>query len=214
MMSDFNISKTAKKLIAAASLISLTACGFTPLHAPSTQSNLQSNHAAQGLHGAVDIKFNNTHRTDQSALRAQSLLRQALITRLGEPVGAPRYELTLSPQFTRESVGVTEDYIDSRYDLRLNIDFSLTDLRAKQDENETSSANSSEPLNIPTASLATSPAASRAPFATSLQAITTFAAPSNTYALNAAQTLAEDNLTREASDRLILRLSGYLKSGL
>lgn len=183
-----------KALIGLVTFTSLAACGFTPLHAPHPQSSLGSPISMAGLHGAVNITFSNKLRTDQSTQRAQILLRQALITRLGEPNGAARYELSLSPKFTRQAVGVTTDYIDSRYDLRLNIDFSLIDLQS-QAQTETQAQNTDKS------------------FATSLEAITTFGAPSNPYALNAAQDLAEENLAREASDRLILRLSRYLKIG-
>ncbi|MGJ8562604.1 MAG: LPS assembly lipoprotein LptE [Alphaproteobacteria bacterium] len=106
-----------KKLIAlTASALFLTACGFTPMHAPQT--------------GGADMPFKNI-KIDLIAPEKLSnqeggyWVLQSLQDRLGTQGSA--HTLTVNPIFNRRGVGISSSDIATRYDMVATVPYKLID---------------------------------------------------------------------------------------
>lgn len=102
--------RAALTVISAAAMLGLSACGFTPLHAPMTGNS--SSFDRIGVEMAVDNKIG-------------FLIEQSLKDRIG--TATPEYRIVLSPELTRRSLGISADDVASRYDLRLSVGYKIKD---------------------------------------------------------------------------------------
>ena len=158
-----------KALISLIALPLLTACGFTPLHAPTL---------ASGGMSFEDVSIKITDGTDQGDKEAGFLVMQRLRDRIGENTG--QHILTLTPTLNRTGFGVNSIDVASRYDSNVTVRYSLTD------------AKSGEILTNGT-----------------VTAISTFGAPLDPYGLIAADKSALQQTSKEAADRLLIKLASY-----
>ncbi len=158
-----------KTLISLLSLPLLTACGFTPLHAPATGAN--------GL-TFEDVSIKITDGADQGDKEAGFFVMQRLRDRIGENTG--RHILTLNPTYRRSGFGLNASDVASRYDSRVSLTYVLAD--AKSGDVLTKGR---------------------------VQAVSTFGAPLDPYGLIAADKNALQQTTKEAADRLLVKLAGY-----
>jgi len=158
-----------KTLISAFCLTALTACGFTPLHAPATTSS--------GIN-FEDVSIKITDGADQGDKEAGFFVMQRLRDRIGENTG--KHILTLNPRLNRSGFGVSSIDVASRYDSTVTVKYSLAD--AKSGKILTSG---------------------------SVSAVSTFGAPTDPYGLIAADKNALQQITKEAADRLLIRLASY-----
>ncbi len=146
-----------------------TACGFTPMHAPSTGSSGIS-------FGDVSIKIKDG--VDQGDKEAGYYVMQRLRDRIGVNTG--KHVLTLNPTLSRAGFGVNSIDVASRYDSIVTINYTLSD--AKNGDVLTNG---------------------------SVKAISTFGAPEDPYGLIAADKNALQQTTKEAADRLLIKLASY-----
>ncbi|MEE9347289.1 MAG: LPS assembly lipoprotein LptE [Robiginitomaculum sp.] len=154
--------------------LSLGACGFTPLHSPATS----------GISAPLPnmaIEFTDTKANGATGDKAEFLIHQALMARMGTGAKSP-YSLTLSPTVSRGSIGIRSDDVASRYDLNLVINYVLT---------ETGS--------------------DKVIAKDSVRAVSTFNAPNDPYGRIAAQDNAQKRATMEAADRLVLKIAADLR---
>ncbi len=89
----------------------LAGCGFTPVYGPGG--------AAEGLRGQI--------RMDEPSDREGFLLVRALERRLGLPENA-RYALSASIRLGEEGIGITADQVITRFQVRGEVTYALTDL--------------------------------------------------------------------------------------
>lgn len=153
--------------IAALSL--LTACGFTPMHAPSTGAN--------GI-SFEDVSIKITDGADQGDKEAGFYVMQRLRDRIGENTG--RHVLTLNPTLRRAGFGVNSRDVASRYDSTVTVKYTLNE------------AKSGKVLTTG-----------------SVTAVSTFGASRDPYGLIAADKSALQQTTKEAADRLLVKLASY-----
>lgn len=159
-------------------LTGITACGFQPLN------TTDYDNANSRILPPLNISYSLPPHSSQSLQRLEFSLRQAIAQRLGSDGHMPALaHLDLHPRLSRNPIGVTTDYIDSRYDLRLELGYTLT--RATDNQ---------ELLRD------------------TLSVVTTFGAPTNAYGLNAAQEQAEKQLAELARDQLIINLATFYKT--
>jgi len=158
-----------KTLISLVMLPLITACGFTPMHAPST--------ASSGI-SFEDVSIEITDGRDQGDKEAGFFVMQRLRDRLGVNTG--KHTLTLTPRLTRSGFGVNSIDVASRYDSTVTINYSLTDLKSG---------------DVLTRG--------------SVKAVSTFGAPRDPYGLIAADKSALQQTTKEAADRLLVKLASY-----
>jgi len=147
----------------------LTACGFTPMHAPFTGAN--------GL-SFEDVSIQITDGADQGDKEAGFFVMQRLRDRIGENTG--QHILTLNPTYTRTGFGVNVNDVTSRYDSAIALDYTLTD------------AKSGDVLTTG-----------------QVRSVSTFGAPTDPYALIAADKNALQQTTKEVADRLLIKLASY-----
>lgn len=97
------------------STTALSACGFKPMHAPSTFSGNSFNYSS------ISVVTKNNEKID-------FLLQQALRDRMGENHNTP-YTLKIVPKVSRGTLGIGGDDVASRYDLHMNVRFELIDTK-------------------------------------------------------------------------------------
>lgn len=97
--------------------------------------------------------------------------------------GNSPYVLSLDSSIKRQSLGIRVDDVASRFDLILEVDYQLKDAKTGDVLTEDS-----------------------------VRAVSTFGAPRDPYGRTAAQSNAEERLTAEVTDRMILKLGRYFKS--
>lgn len=158
-----------KTLLSLAALSLLTACGFTPMHAPST--------GASGI-SFEDVNIKITDGTDQGDKEAGFYVMQRLRDRIGKNTG--KHVLTLKPSLYRAGFGVNSIDVASRYDSTVTINYTLEDAKSGK-------------------MLTTG----------SVTAVSTFGAPQDPYGLIAADKSALQQTTKEAADRLLVKLASY-----
>ena len=155
--------------------LSLTACGFTPLHSQAAAAPLP----------VVNLDFTNTQAKGATGDKVEFLLRQSLKDRMAKAgkSGTSPYTLSLNSKLTRRSLGIRVDDVASRFDLTLSVDYALIE------------AKSGDVLDRGT-----------------VRAVSTFGAPTDPYGRTTAQFDAEERVSTEASDLLILKLARYFKT--
>ena len=158
-----------KTLLTLTVLSLLSACGFTPMHAPSTGSS--------GI-SFEDVSIKITDGKDQGDKEAGFHVMQRLRDRIG--VNNGRHILTLTPRLYRAGFGVNSIDVASRYDSTVTINYTLSD--AKSGDTLTTG---------------------------SVTAVSTFGAPTDPYGLIAADKSALQQTTKEAADRLLVKLASY-----
>lgn len=94
--------------------ISLSACGFKPMHAPGTFTT------------GSGYSFEKISVTTSKEEKSDFLLKQALRDRFGDNQDA-QYELKISPKVTRGGLGIGADDVASRYDMRMNAKYELVE---------------------------------------------------------------------------------------
>lgn len=151
-----------------------SACGFTPLHAPNTVGMAQVQN--------MRVEFVETDARGATGDKVEFLLRQAMNERIGSTTSASPYTLSLNSRITREAIGVRQDDVASRFDLRLRVSYSLLD-------SKTGKVLDTGDVN----------------------AVSTYGAPNDPYGSTAAQSDAEKRVAREASDLLLLDVATYFK---
>lgn len=96
--------------------IALTACGFKPMHAPSTFSD-------------TGYSFEKITVTTLKEEKPDFLLKQALRDRFGDNQDT-EYELRIAPRITRSPLGIGADDVASRYDMRMSSSFQLVERKS------------------------------------------------------------------------------------
>jgi LPS-assembly lipoprotein len=114
--------RCACRLLAAAALAGLAACGFQPLYSNKTTQN--SSVAAELSSVRVDPL------RDRVGQQLHNFLRDRLNPQ-GQPV-SPSYRLTVALVETTTELGVQRDETASRANLRLDADFALLDAAGEQ----------------------------------------------------------------------------------
>lgn len=131
---------------------------------------------------ALTLDFQETQASGATGDKIEFLLRQSLKDRMSPSAASP-YTLTLDSRLTRRSLGIRVDDVASRFDLILVVNYKLI----KKSDGELMDRGS-------------------------VRAISTFGAPTDPYGRTTAQFDAEERVTTEASDRLILNLARYFKT--
>jgi len=108
--------KTALLSIA---MLSLSACGFTPMHAPAGLSDGAFNAISTEL--AIDVNIQDKE--------AAFWVQQALRDRLGSGDDA-KHILRIKPTATRAGIGISGADIATRYDSGLNVSYELIDKKS------------------------------------------------------------------------------------
>ena len=105
-----------KKLILIALTLTLSGCGFTPMHAPQ---------AADGSLAFKNIAVNLVDPEDIAHDEGAFWLQQSLFDRLG--TSGSKHTLEISPKFARPGFGVTSEDVATRYDMRITVRYRLLD---------------------------------------------------------------------------------------
>jgi LPS-assembly lipoprotein len=105
-----------KILLTVFTLPLLTACGFTPMHAPGQFSG------GVGF-GDVSIELVSGRNEDAGDKEIGFYVMQRLRDRVGENQG--RHVLELTPRLLRQRIGISADDVASRYDSILEIKYKL-----------------------------------------------------------------------------------------
>lgn len=92
-----------------------TACGFTPMHAPS---------GAVGGFGNMSVELGSAIRVDDK--EAAFWVQQRLAERLGNKNPAAQV-LEITPSTRRSGIGVSGQDVATRYDLNMSLKYKLTD---------------------------------------------------------------------------------------
>lgn len=150
----------------------LSACGFTPLHSTSASAPLPP----------LNLDFVYTDASGATGDKIEFLLRQSLKDRMGSAASSP-YTLSLDSEVLRSDLGIRSDDVATRFDLSLNVKYTLSD-KATGDELDRGS----------------------------VRAVSTFGAPNDPYGRTTAQFDAEERVASEASDLLIMKLARYFKT--
>ena len=120
-ISQLRFAKTRLLLILVGTcvLAGTSACGFTPLHAPSTvdAASIQN----------LRVDFVNTRARGATGDKVEFLLRQSLNERVGSTTSGSPYTLSLTTVVTRAAIGVRQDDVAARFDLNLRVTYKLLD---------------------------------------------------------------------------------------
>lgn len=158
-----------KKIIFVSAFFLLSACGFTPMHAPSLGED-----GAAFKNIKIDLQKDPNLANDEGAFWVQ----QSLFDRLGTT--GEKHVLTIVPKFRRRGVGISSQDVATRYDMRVTVGYVLKDGKSGKTLDRGS-----------------------------VVATSTFGAPANPYGRAAAEQSATKNVSKEAADRLIVRLAAY-----
>ena len=174
--SRLRFAKTRLLLIFAGTfaLLGTSACGFTPLHAPNTvgMASVQN----------MRVDFVTTTALGATGDKVEFLIRQSLYERIGPTTSASPYTLNLSTSVLREPIGIRQDDVAGRFDLRLRVKYKLLDS-----------------------------ATGKVLDTGDVDAVSTYGAPGDPYGFSAAQNDAEKRAAREISDLLLLEVATYFK---
>lgn len=96
----------------------LSACGFTPMHAPNSFGNM-------------GVDYNELSIVTVNNEKIDFLLKQALRDRVGEHTKT-RYRLTVEPRLSQSGLGRGTDDVASRYDLTMTTKIELLDTQSGQ----------------------------------------------------------------------------------
>lgn len=103
--------KIISTLIVSLSALTLSACGFKPMHAPSTFSGKSFDYSS------VSVTSEHNEKID-------FLLKQSLRDRMGVHQNTA-YTLHVIPKLSRGTLGIGGDDVASRYDLSMTVKFEL-----------------------------------------------------------------------------------------
>jgi len=106
-----------KKLLLTLTALSLTACGFTPVHAPTAASG------ASAPFNNVKVELANLTRVSQK--EGGYYLQQHLQDRLD--IGDSQYVLKIEPKTGRRPYGLTSNDVASRFDMTMKTEYQLVD---------------------------------------------------------------------------------------
>jgi LPS-assembly lipoprotein len=96
--------------------LSLTACGFKPMHAPNAFSD-------------TGYSFEKISVTTLKEEKADFLLKQALRDRFGDNQGT-EFELRIDSKVKRSGLGIGADDVASRYDMSMTAKFELVERKS------------------------------------------------------------------------------------
>ncbi len=159
------MGKLAGLFIIAATL-TLSACGFSPVHAPNSL-------------GGASYDYKDISVTASENEKEDFLLKQALRTRMGDTKGG-KYILHVDPKTRRLGLGIGAEDVGSRYDLVMDVKFELQD------------AKSGDII-----------------YKDKISAVSTFGAPRDAYGTIAAENNAQEQVSAEAADRILIRLARH-----
>ncbi len=157
--------KFVKTLIIITAIFAINACGFRPMHAPNafgSGMNLQN----------ISVKMTANEKID-------FLLAQSLRDRMGDNEDSA-YILSVEPKLKRSGLGVSGQDVASRFDLTMNVKFSLMDKNT-----------------------------GKIIFSDTARAVSTYGAPLDPYGSHTANENAKRQLAREAADRIITKIASY-----
>lgn len=109
-----------KTYVITATALFLSACGFTPMHAPQGDDG---NPALKNIQ--VDLVHPSTGAREAGAFH----LQQALLDRIGSASSSGSHRLTITPKFTRAGFGVSAQDVATRYDVSVDMPYKLTDVK-------------------------------------------------------------------------------------
>ena len=132
---------------------------------------------------AVNLDFTQTQAKGATGDKVEFLLRQSLKDRMAGNSGTSPYSLSLDSKLARRSLGIRVDDVASRFDLTLTVEYRLIETKT------------GDVLDTGT-----------------VRAVSTFGAPTDPYGRTTAQFDAEERVSTEASDLLILKLARYFKT--
>lgn len=132
---------------------------------------------------AVNLDFTQTQAKGATGDKVEFLLRQSLKDRMAGNSRASPYTLSLDSKLARRSLGIRVDDVASRFDLTLTVEYRLIETKT------------GDVLDTGT-----------------VRAVSTFGAPTDPYGRTTAQFDAEERVSTEASDFLILKLARYFKT--
>lgn len=107
-----------KKTLITATALLLSACGFTPMHAPQLGTNGTAFKNIQ-----VDV----TESKDIANQEGTFWMQQALYDRLGKTGRV--HVLSVTPTFYRRGLGISSRDVATRYDLVVDVTYRLTDAK-------------------------------------------------------------------------------------
>jgi len=108
---------TKRALFVSLTALALSSCGFSPMHATSSNgSTLQ------------DISVQLDKGNDVSDNQAGFFITQRLRDRIG--AGGERYRLEVTPGYRRSRLGIRDDDVASRYDVTLRSRYKLYDVKS------------------------------------------------------------------------------------
>ncbi|MEE9272008.1 MAG: LPS assembly lipoprotein LptE [Robiginitomaculum sp.] len=132
--------------------------------------------------GGKTTGFTNISVKSEGNDKEDFLLKQALRNRLGDN-GSARYVLTVDPKLRRGGLGIGSDDVGSRYDLYMVTGFNLADAKT-----------------------------GNVLFRDTVTAISTFASPRDPYGTVSAQNNAAEQVSKETSDRILVRVASYIQT--
>ena len=103
------------------SALSLSACGFTPVHAPGLGSSLNGGPSIGLSDFHITIPPRGEIRDEQAAFYVLQNLRD----RMG--VDGSRFELSIDPEIRRLGIGVRSDDVETRFDMRIRLNYRISD---------------------------------------------------------------------------------------
>lgn len=107
-----------KKYIITATALFLSACGFTPMHAPQL---------AGGDLAFKNIRVDLVAPEDIAHDRGAFYVQQSLYDRLG--TSGSKHTLSISPEFSRAGLGISAQDVATRYDIRIRMPYELKDAK-------------------------------------------------------------------------------------
>lgn len=107
-----------KKFLVLGLALSLTACGFTPMHAPS---------AVAGKPAFKNIQVDLVTPEDIAHDHGAFYVQQALYDRLGTQ--GRTHVLKIMPEFSRSGLGISAQDVATRFDVRIRMPYELTDAK-------------------------------------------------------------------------------------
>lgn len=105
-----------KKILILSAALTLSACGFTPMHAPQL-----------GTDGAAfkNIQIDVVEAADIANQEGTFWIQQALRDRLGD--NGEKHVLEVKPKFSRRGLGISSQDVATRYDMIVTINYKLMD---------------------------------------------------------------------------------------
>ena len=100
--------------------LTVSACGFTPLHTPAPGASFEAPLPN------MDLQFTQTKAKGATGEKAEFLIRQALTDRMSTGASSP-YALKMGSRLYRSSIGIRSDDVATRYDMILDVNYRLVE---------------------------------------------------------------------------------------